>query len=687
MRLLFIGILITANFSLQAQERSIVDSVIVLHETLVQAYQYNKPLAEIPASVAAIKPVDLERFANTSLLPALNTIPGVRMEERSPGSYRLSMRGSSLRSPFGVRNVKVYWNGLPFTDAGGNTYLNLIDFNSIDGAEVIKGPSSSMYGAGTGGVLSLKTAFPATSRLSASTVVGSYGLVGYSLHANAHSDNSTITVGYGHQQSDGYREQTAMARDVLQAQAQFVADKSTFTTSILYSDLAYETPGALTLQQYQENPKQARPPGGPNPGAVDQHAEIFNKTIYLGFNHDYEWSEHWSTQTGIYGTSTQFKNPTIRNFERRSEQGFGGRMNTQYQFAKGKLNFGGEYQTMFSPIGVFANNQGVVGAQQSSDEIGFQTYFGFAQLELSLPSNFSLTLGGSINKVNVDFTRLSATPVVDEDKNFNTVFSPRIALHKKINDALNAYASYSKGYSPPTIQELYPSTAIFDKKIKPEVGANYEVGLRGNFFNRTFALDATAYSFQLDQTIGIRRTEDGAEYFVNAGKTSQQGLETKIAWTPIFSDNQTITKLNLWTALTFQDYTFRNYLKVLPNSDSVDLSGKSLTGVPSTLYTSGLDLGFSFGLYLHATWSYTSEITLDDEHTQSAESYSLLGGRFGFKKSLGDIDLDIFAGVDNALDEKYSLGNDLNAVGGRFYNAAPRVNYFTGLKVNYRLNP
>jgi iron complex outermembrane receptor protein len=32
------------------------------------------------------------------------------------------------------------------------------------------------------------------------------------------------------------------------------------------------------------------------------------------------------------------------------------------------------------------------------------------------------------------------------------------------------------------------------------------------------------------------------------------------------------------------------------------------------------------------------------------------------------------------LDEKYSLGNDLNAFGGRYFNAAPERNYFGGVK-------
>jgi iron complex outermembrane receptor protein len=131
------------------------DSVKVLQEITIRAYEADRPLLQVPASVGLVLKEDLERFNNTSLVSAANTLPGVRMEERSPGSYRFSIRGSSLRAPFGVRNVKVYWNDLPLTDAGGNTYLNQLDANTIQQMEIIKGPGSSLYGAGTGGVLLL----------------------------------------------------------------------------------------------------------------------------------------------------------------------------------------------------------------------------------------------------------------------------------------------------------------------------------------------------------------------------------------------------------------------------------------------------------------------------------------------------------------------------------------------------
>ena len=84
-----------------AQNSNPVDSVQTLQNIIVKAYENNRRLVEVAAPVSVIGQAQLNRFGNISILPALNITPGVSMEERSPGSYRLNIRGSSLRSPFG----------------------------------------------------------------------------------------------------------------------------------------------------------------------------------------------------------------------------------------------------------------------------------------------------------------------------------------------------------------------------------------------------------------------------------------------------------------------------------------------------------------------------------------------------------------------------------------------------------
>lgn len=665
------------------QETRLTDSVEVLTEIVIKAYQYDRPLTEIPASVAFIGPKNLDRFSNSSLLPALNTVPGVRMEERSPGSYRLAMRGSSLRSPFGVRNVKVYWNDLPLTDAGGNTYLNLLDFASLQSAEIIKGPATSVYGAGTGGALMLQNESPAASGVEAAMLAGSNGLLRYHAEARAHAATSNIRVLYAHQSSDGYRQQTAMARDLVQANATFrVHESNLVDVSVLYADLFYQTPGGLTREQFEADPRQARPAGGPNPGATEQHAAIYNKTFFSGISYAHRWNSRWSNRTGAYGSFTRFDNPAIRNYEQRVEQGFGARSNTQVDFKRGKLNFGAEYQQSFSPVKTYANNRGVRAALQTDDEIGIRTYFLFAQTEFFLPKDFFLTVGASVNKLTVDFARFSNPETVAAKRDFDFVFSPRIALLKKMNDTWSLYGSYSQGYSPPTVQELYPSAGYFDQEIDPELGHNVEVGAKGHAFHNTLSFDLTAYLFRLDETIAIRRLEDGAEYFVNAGETAQQGAEAQITWSAPLTPGADFSLLKVWSSFTWNPYTFQDYEK-----DNVRLDGNDLTGVARHVVVNGIDVALRAGVYLNVTHAYTDRIPLDDANTAYADPYNLLGARVGFRRAGRRLSWDVFGGVDNALDETYSLGNDLNAVGGRYYNAAPARNYFLGFKTGWTLSP
>src|SRR5207247_3260229 len=119
------------------------ESIKIHNEEIIKYNKKNKQLKQTAAAINFISKPQLERYNNTNILPALNSTPGVRMEERSPGSFRMNIRGSTLRSPFGVRNVKIYWDDIPFTDAGGNTYLNQLSYYNFNSIEVSKGTGGS----------------------------------------------------------------------------------------------------------------------------------------------------------------------------------------------------------------------------------------------------------------------------------------------------------------------------------------------------------------------------------------------------------------------------------------------------------------------------------------------------------------------------------------------------------------
>ncbi|MBS1576050.1 MAG: TonB-dependent receptor plug domain-containing protein, partial [Bacteroidetes bacterium] len=312
----------TVSFSQQQ-----TDSIKNLSEVIIKAYEQNRQLKTTSAAINYIDNEKLGRFNNTSILSAINNTPGVRMEERSPGSYRLNLRGSTLRSPFGVRNVKIYWDDIPFTDPGGNTYLNQLNNSNFNSLEVIKGPGGSLYGAGTGGVILIHTQ-PDKWQPGAKVgyTFGSFNLNVFNAQVNAGAEERNTTINYSHQSSDGYRDHTNMRRDVITWQSKIKSsEKQQLSASFLYGDLYYQTPGALNKNEFAANPKAARPAAGAFPSADGAKAAIYQKTFIGGITNDYRFSEKFENTTTLYGAFSQIKNPTFRNYERRMEPHFGGR--------------------------------------------------------------------------------------------------------------------------------------------------------------------------------------------------------------------------------------------------------------------------------------------------------------------------------------------------------------------------
>lgn len=676
MRLIFTLLLVCAAIFASAQ----TDSTRLLQEVVIEAYETDRLVSEVPASLSVVATEELQRFSNTSFLPAVNLVPGVRMEERSPGSFRFSIRGSSLRSPFGVRNVKAYWNGLPFTDGGGNTYLNLLDFSSVESIEIIKGPGGSLYGAGTGGVVLLKSPGVTENKIQASALAGSYGLQRYLIGGQAKTERMQANVQFALHRADGYREQTELQRGAFNGDLKFLSgSKGTVRATLLYSDLSYGTPGGLTLAEFNEDPSQARPPTGLL-GAVEARAAVTNKTAYGGVIYDHDWDPAWTTSIGVYGASSAFENPTIRNYEDRDETNFGVRTTTEYTLFRDnnvehKFTFGGEYQHFKSPIAVYDNDgNGNPADIQVSDDVSSNLGLFFAQGDFQLPGQIFVTAGMSVNFLKYHFSRLQPLPVVEQERNFDIVLSPRVALLKKVSEGASIFASYSSGFSPPSLAEVRPSTNTFSRTLKAERGNNLEMGARGTFGDRLH-YDVVVYDFGLRNTIVVQRNPEGADFFINAGKTLQRGLEAYMSLDAIIKESS--RPLTIWASYARQYYRFRNYAPLDQN-----YSGNALTGVAPTIFSGGLDADLRSGFSANLTLNYVDAIPLNDANTVYADPYTLVGLRTGWTTSFQKSHrIEVFAGVDNLLDERYSLGNDLNAFGGRYYNPAMPRNYYAGLSI------
>src|SRR5688572_669735 len=116
-----------------------------------------------PYPVASLGEVALRQGKTGAFLEeALDGLPGVQVQNRYNYAVgeRLSIRGFGPRAQFGVRGVRILVDGIPATVADGQSALEHIDLGSIGRVEVLRGPSSALYGNAGGGVVTFWTHAP-----------------------------------------------------------------------------------------------------------------------------------------------------------------------------------------------------------------------------------------------------------------------------------------------------------------------------------------------------------------------------------------------------------------------------------------------------------------------------------------------------------------------------------------------
>ena len=667
------------------------DSVVDMENVTVKGFESNSKIKAVPASISVISKKDFQQVSTFSMLPAFNMIPGVRMEERSPGSYRLSMRGSLLRSPFGVRNVKIYLNDFMLTDAGGNTYINLLDISGIEQAEVIKGPAGSLYGAGTGGAILLSTpSFMNDQKLDTSALHialsgGSYGAANEQVRYRFQSKNFTSVVSQVHNQSDGYRQQSRLRKDNIQYAFKSQSNSKISTEGIvLLSDLFYQTPGGLNPAQFAANPRQARPATPSLPSAVEQHASVRNRTALIGLTNTYTLSDRWKTVTSFTTSFTSFINPFITQFEKRTESNIGLRTKLIYERNNSALPVqwvtGAEVQRGNYKIDSSGNNKGVTDGISVVDRVGAKQLFAFSQLSLTPVRFIKIQTGISVNAYDYQLERIKGLPNMNNlPIKFNPQVLPRVALMFDPISFLGLYVQFNKGYSAPTIAEIRPSAGGIYSGLQAEYGWNKELGIKLSAIHNRLSWVASVFDFRLKDAIVRQVNGNGAEYFMNAGSTIQKGFESQLEVVIVHKSNEKgLHYLKVDQSATLNNFQFKDYDIAGNNFD-----GKKMTGVPNKVIGLNIDAAYFHGFYTTLNFNYVGKLPLNDGNTATADDYRIWRLKTGLKKQIKRKQFDFFILLDNIGNEKYSLGNDLNAFGSRYYNCAPGRTVAAGFSIDF----
>lgn len=643
-----------------------------IDEVTVTAFRSPYNLLNVPAPVNLILPLQLEAGDALTPVEALNQVPGVLMHHGTLNTNRLTIRGIGSRTPYATNKIKAYFGEIPLTSGDGETTLEDLENSAIKRVEIIKGPSSSLYGAGLAGVIlfhpKMVTRNFAMNRISAS----SFAALKNTFSAGIAREKLNIFALGSYLKSNGYRENNATHRANAMVNAMVPFSKNSNLQLLMKAtSMKGYIPSSLNREMFENSPEKA----APNWAAVQGYEAYTNGQYGLSYN-------FIPGNTGKITVSTfgSFRDADeLRPFNRLRE-------NSAYMGFRGyaqKIIRGKETQiTLSSGMEFFRERYNWTTHSNEhdgllSDNRERRQYENlFFQVESAIHNRIFISAG-----INGNLTRFYYTDYFTENgdqsgsHNYKPVFSPRAGMNYLITKSISVFANVSHGFSTPTFEETLLPDGEVNPEIKPETGWNYEAGVR-SLVNNRLQLSASYYRIHISNLLVARRTGEDAYIGVNAGKSVHPGLESELRWnvTNLHARQQLVLLGNL----TFARYHFVDFV-----DDNHDFSGKILpgtarkTGLLMALYSPIKNISFT-GWY-----RFTGKMFANDANTDFTEPYGITSLDLKYSVKIRQFRLEMKGGIQNLFDVHYASMLAVNAPspGGNapryFYPGNPRNYFFT----------
>src|SRR5712672_1846213 len=225
--------------------------------SVARALLYQAPTGQTETTI------DRSRFENRpafSVADVLRESPGISIKQgNGPRDMGISIRGSNARNGFAIRNIVIFDDGFPATQPDGLSRSDLIDPKAYGAIDVIRGPSSALYGNyATGGALNFRTRPGRTiDGVEYGVDGGSFGYLNNYLAAGKKVGNFEGSLFASDARGDGFignswfNTQTVNFLGTLQA-----TPDDRFTVKFINNDLSTRLPIRLSLNQFYQNPFQ-----------------------------------------------------------------------------------------------------------------------------------------------------------------------------------------------------------------------------------------------------------------------------------------------------------------------------------------------------------------------------------------------------------------------------------------------
>ena len=669
-----------------------------LSDVTVTSTRVEKSVFKVPAAVSAVQQDDIQLGRQQlGLDESLVNVPGLFFQDRYNFSQdlRVSIRGFGARANFGIRGVRIYADDIPSTLPDGQGGVDDIDLGSAQRIEVLRGPSSSLYGVSSGGVINIYTEDgPETPFAQGRVGYGSYDFQNYQLKAGGQYERLNYFLNASHLFFEGFRDHSEVENNGVNSKFRFDIDPTSNLTLVLNaidSPLAND-PGGLTAAEVAANRKQA----APNNLRFDAGEEVeqqkaglvyrkqFLEKHALTLRNYYVWREFANKLPAT--PPTALTNDALVEFDRFF---FGG--GAQYTYTD---SFFGHRNRFTAGVDVdsqeddrrrftnlFGGIKGVLRFDQTENVLSHGFYL---QDEFAILDNLEITAGARHDVVEFEVDDHFLSNGDDSgDVDFDET-SPMIGLLWSPLEEINLYGNISTAFETPTTTEFANpanggTAGGFNPTLGPQTATNYEIGVKGLVGGKV-RYDLAVFTIDVKDEIvqfSIPGAPAGRSFFTNAADSARNGVEAAIEW-------QLFPGFTFRGAYTYSDFEFDEFRSTAAcSAPGGNCNGKEIPGVPEHQFHGELSYFHPSGFYAIFDVLHVGEFFADNANSVVNEDYHVANVRVGRDFSFGNWELSPYLGINNLFDEEYNGNVRLNAAVGRFFEPAAGTNVYGGLTARY----
>lgn len=645
-----------------------LDSIVVTVGRL-----QNKLLVE-PKSVSQIQ---LSKIQNARQQISINDylweVPG--LFALNPNNFaqdlRVSIRGFGARAAFGIRGVKILVDGIPETTPDGQGQTDNLDLALIESMEILRGPSSGLYGNASGGVISISTKSELYQNfVEAGLTLGSFGLQRYQLKTGIKAKTMDIILNGSYNQLSGFRDNSGVKHATVSANVTHrIAEKSSFKFIFNYTNSPQaDDPGGVNLASVEMDREAARD-ANENFQAGEEVAQLklagildvgnFQSKVFF-INRDFygllpfEFGGIVDLNRNFFGNSSNYK------------------VVSQSPNSRNELLVGYDLQWQNDDRQRFRNLQGKEG------ELVFNQVENFRNIGLFLTDHLSVGQWHLNANLRFDYNKLIANDLElgngdDSGEVQLNALNGGIGISFDNGTALVPFGHFSTSFETPTLSELSsnPSGAEgFNADLEPQRAINFEIGAKG-VLDKKLQYEISLFQIRTTNEIVPFELADfpGRDFFRNAGETLRNGLELAIKYT-------LNRRLQLAGNYTYSDFQFKDY-----TAGDNRFDGEKLPGIPMHVGALSMRYISSTGLFFKLTSQQVGRLFANNANSVEVEAYNLTNLNLGYELKRKSFTWIPFIGVNNLFDTAYNDNIRINAFGSRFYEPAPGVNIFGGMRI------